>query len=212
MSARLAAGCAWSSFQSVSVVPTIQCVPHGMTNSTDFSVRRIRPVSELIRSRGDDDVHALGRAHVEAAAAAGHRLDVVGPHTGAVDDDRGPDLDCVAGLDVAHPGADDPLAGAQQLDDLGGVDARWRRTSRRCGPPSGCGGRRRPARRSTAARRSARRACRAGQLAQRAAAGQCLWRGHRPRAAHRVVQRQAGGDVGALPDAVRQRVEERAPA
>ncbi len=30
----------------------IQCVVHGITNSTDFSVRRISPVSELIRSRG----------------------------------------------------------------------------------------------------------------------------------------------------------------
>ena len=52
MSARLAAGWARSRFQSVSVVPTIQCMFHGMTNSTDFSVRRIRPLSELMRSRG----------------------------------------------------------------------------------------------------------------------------------------------------------------
>src|SRR4028119_1584313 len=52
MSAAVAAGCALSSDQSVSVVPTIQWLPHGMTNSTDFSVRRISPVSPLIRSRG----------------------------------------------------------------------------------------------------------------------------------------------------------------
>ena len=59
---------------------------------------------------GDDDVHALGGAHVEAAAAAGHRLDVVGPHAGAVDDDGGRDLGALAGLDVLDEGADDALA------------------------------------------------------------------------------------------------------
>ncbi len=39
------------------------------------------------------DVHALRGPHVEAAAAAGQRLDVVGPDAGAVDDDRGLDVD-----------------------------------------------------------------------------------------------------------------------
>ncbi len=52
MSALVAAGCARSRFQSVSVVPMIQCVPHGMTNSTDFSVRRMIATSLTIRSRG----------------------------------------------------------------------------------------------------------------------------------------------------------------
>ncbi len=52
MSARLAAGWALSRFQSVSVVPMIQCRPHGITNSTDFSVLVMKPVSERIRSRG----------------------------------------------------------------------------------------------------------------------------------------------------------------
>ncbi len=52
MSALDAAGWALSRSQSVSVVPTIQCRPQGMTNSTDFSVRRISPVVEWIRSRG----------------------------------------------------------------------------------------------------------------------------------------------------------------
>ncbi len=52
MSLRLAAGWSLDSDQSVSVVPMIQCRPHGMTNSTDFSVRRIRPDSPRIRSRG----------------------------------------------------------------------------------------------------------------------------------------------------------------
>ena len=52
MSVRLAAGCALSSSQSVSVVPMIQWRPHGITNSTLFSVRRISPVSIWTRSRG----------------------------------------------------------------------------------------------------------------------------------------------------------------
>ncbi len=52
MSARLAAGCALSRFQSVSVVPMIQCRPQGITNSTDVSVLVMKPVSERIRSRG----------------------------------------------------------------------------------------------------------------------------------------------------------------
>ena len=50
MSALVAAGCARSRFQSVSVVPMIQCDFHGMTNSTDFSVLRMIPLSEVIRS------------------------------------------------------------------------------------------------------------------------------------------------------------------
>lgn len=52
MSALVAAGCARSRCQSVSVVPTIQWLPHGMMNSTDFSVRRITPDSATMRSRG----------------------------------------------------------------------------------------------------------------------------------------------------------------
>ncbi len=52
MSARVAAGWARSRFHSVSVVPMIQWLRHGMTKSTDFSVRRIRPDSATIRSRG----------------------------------------------------------------------------------------------------------------------------------------------------------------
>jgi hypothetical protein len=52
MSRADAAGWALSRFQSVSVVPMIQCRPHGMTNSTDFSVRRMIPVVDWIRSRG----------------------------------------------------------------------------------------------------------------------------------------------------------------
>ena len=52
MSLRLAAGWARSRAQSVSVVPMIQCVSHGMMNSTLFSVRLMMPVVAWIRSRG----------------------------------------------------------------------------------------------------------------------------------------------------------------
>ncbi len=52
MSAWVATGWALLSDQSVSVVPMIQCRPHGMTKSTLFSVRRMRPVLRVIRSRG----------------------------------------------------------------------------------------------------------------------------------------------------------------
>ena len=52
MSVRDAAGCALSRSHLVSVVPMIQCRPHGITNSTDTSVRMMMPLSERIRSRG----------------------------------------------------------------------------------------------------------------------------------------------------------------
>ena len=52
MSLSLAAGWSFDSDQSVSVVPMIQWLPHGMTKRTDVSVRRISPELERIRSRG----------------------------------------------------------------------------------------------------------------------------------------------------------------
>ena len=52
MSADVAAGWALSRSQCVSVVPMIQCRPQGMTKRTDFSVRRMMPEREWIRSRG----------------------------------------------------------------------------------------------------------------------------------------------------------------
>ena len=70
MSALVAAGWARSRSQSVSVVPMIQCVPHGMTNSTDFSVRRISADLADDAVARHDDVHALGGPHPEPAAPA----------------------------------------------------------------------------------------------------------------------------------------------
>src|SRR5215467_1475454 len=52
MSARLATGYAGSNCHSVSVSPISQCRPHGITNSTLFSVLVSRPMSMGILLRG----------------------------------------------------------------------------------------------------------------------------------------------------------------
>src|SRR5919199_2319208 len=117
MSARDAAGWALSSVQSVSVVPTIQWLPQGMTNSTDFSVRRISPVSPLIRSRGTTTCTPL-LARTWNRPRADQGLDVVGPHPRGVDDDLGLDVHLAPGLDVPHPDPGDPAAGVVEGDDL----------------------------------------------------------------------------------------------
>ena len=116
MSAALAAGWARSSDQSVSVVPTIQCRPHGMTNSTDFSVRRISPASDRIRSRGTTRWMPLLARTWNCPRSPASALGVVGPHAGGVDDLPGPDVERPPRLQVVHLRADDPLALAQQAD------------------------------------------------------------------------------------------------
>lgn len=57
----------------MSVVPTSQCLPHGITNSTLFSVRRINPVSRSIFSRGTTrwtpfDARTVNGAGIPAAS------------------------------------------------------------------------------------------------------------------------------------------------
>ena len=116
MSVDDAAGCALSSSQSVSVVPTIQCRPHGITNSTLFSVRRISPRVELHAVARDDEVDALGGAHLELAALADQVLHVVGPHAGRVDDLARADVELLARRGRRHPHAGDALALAQEAD------------------------------------------------------------------------------------------------
>ena len=61
-----------------------------------------------------DEVDALGRLHVQRAAAADHLLDLVGPDAGGVDDHPGPDLELAAVLEVEGADADHPLALAQE--------------------------------------------------------------------------------------------------
>ena len=118
MSVRLAAGCALSRSHGVSVVPMIQCRPHGITKRTDVSVRTMNPASERIRSRGTTRWMPLRRLHVQRAAPADHLLDLVGPHAGGVDDHAGPDLELASVLQVEGADADHPLALAQEAGDL----------------------------------------------------------------------------------------------
>ena len=66
-------------------------------------------------------MHALDARTWNPALPAGEGLDVVRPHSGGVDDDRGADVDDLVGLDVAHLGADDAPTRVMQPDDLGGV-------------------------------------------------------------------------------------------
>ena len=102
-------GCGWRpggpcpASQSVSVVPMIQCRPHGMTNSTDFSVRRIRPGrrgSGRAARRGGCPCCARTWNWPRSPASAWR---LVGPDAGGVDDlpGRGSRTRC-AGLQVVH--------------------------------------------------------------------------------------------------------------
>ena len=159
--------------QSVSVVPMIQCRPHGMTNSTRFSVRRISPVLGADPVARHDEVDALARADVELAALAGQRLRVVGPDAGGVDRPAGPGPRTSSPVSRSRdPGAGDPLALAQEARRPGPGWRRARRTPPRCGPGSSCAGRRRPGRRSTAARRPARPCAATGPSRSAPRAGQ----------------------------------------
>ena len=125
MSAAVAAGCALSSDQSVSVVPMIQCRPHGMTNSTDFSVRRISP-----ESRADPVARARrGGCPCSPAPGTGPRSPasrwVSSVHTPVALTTCGPaDVELLAGLQVVHLGADDPFALLEQPHDPGPRRAR----------------------------------------------------------------------------------------
>ena len=84
----------------MSVVPMIQCRPHGITNSTDFSVLVMKPDVAADPVAGYDEVDALAGLDVERAPAAEHVLDLVGPHSAGVDDDLGPHLDLAVVLQV----------------------------------------------------------------------------------------------------------------
>ncbi len=79
MSVRDAAGWARSRSQAVSVVPMIQCRPHGITNSTDFSVRVMKPHSDRIRSRGTTRWMPLLASTSSDSVAPEQPLHVVGP-------------------------------------------------------------------------------------------------------------------------------------
>ena len=119
MSAALAAGWARSSSQSVSVVPMIQWLPHGMMNSRLFSVRVIRPVIAVDPVPRHHQMDALRRPDPELAAAAEHLLQLVDPDPGGVDRLPGPDVELRAGLQVADPDPGHPVGLAQEADHPG---------------------------------------------------------------------------------------------
>ena len=212
MSARLAAGCAWSRSHGVSVVPMIQCRPHGITKSTDFSVLVMKPASERIRSRGTTRWMPLLASTSSAPAAADHLLDLVGPDPGRVDHRPGPGprgRRRSRGRGRARRPPARPRAGSRSPWS---GSPRGRRCRRRCGRSSSPAGRRRPGSRSSGSRRElvgadVRRD--PGELL----AEEVLVLGHARRRTCRpspcVVQRQAGADVRAAPRRGGQRVEER---
>ena len=207
MSARLAAGWARSRFQSVSVVPMIQWLPHGMTNSTLFSVRLMSPTVALIRSRGTTRWMPLDARTLELAAAADHLLDLVGPYPGGVDRLPGPDLDLLAAFQVAD-------------DDTATRSLPKERVTRALGRDhgavarGGAGEHHRVPRVVDLRRRSSGRPRRgvpaqAGKSCERAAAAE-VPRGSGRRAGRPSRRRaRCRSDVRPLPAAVLQRVEER---
>ena len=119
MSAREAAGWARSRFQAVSVVPMIQCRPHGITKSTDFSVLVMKPHSERIRSRGTTRWMPL-LASTSRVSSPPSRRCTSSVHTpGRVDHDPRAHLEVGAALEVGRPYADHPVALAQEAGDAG---------------------------------------------------------------------------------------------
>ena len=221
MSVRLAAGCALSRSHGVSVVPMIQCRPHGMTNSTDFSVRTMKPASERIRSRGTTRWMPL-----DACTCSEPRPPTISwissvQTPAALTTTRARISRSVPCLEVAGAYADDPLALAEEAGDLdpgGDVRAVARR---RCGRWSRRAGRRRPGsrssgspRRSTPARspaRSGRRSCGSGAGAGARPCRTCRpspWRRRAPgrrrrRAAPRPCGSAGRGTAPAGPGAAR---------
>ena len=82
MSALLAAGWSRSSRQAVSVVPMIQCSPHGMTNSTLVGVRRISPAGSpaaVSRRRSPSGARPGARPWTRAPAGSARRSPSIAP-------------------------------------------------------------------------------------------------------------------------------------
>ena len=142
MSRAEAAGWDRSSRQSVSVVPMIQCPPHGMTKSTELAVRRISPVSPVIAERGTTrctpleartrspgrrptslSIRDMSSLHTPVAA-----MTVRARTSNSASGESG------GGLQVADPDPGDLAGLADQADGAGAGDATVRRGWRRCGP------------------------------------------------------------------------------
>ncbi len=167
-----------------------------------------QPGVELDAVLRDDEVDALGRAHSELAALADEVLEVVGPDAGRVDHLLRADLDLAPRRDVAHAHAGDALALAQEADDrrVGG--------DRGAVEGGGAGDRQRVAgvvdlRVVVLDAADQRVGLEPRRDPQRLALGQVSVSRHAGVAGHLVVEHHPGADVGPLPDAVLERVEER---
>ena len=160
----------------------------------------------------NDQVHALGRADVQLSPAADEVLDVVGPHARRVDHLLGAYRPFGAGLEVANADTGDPLALAQEPDDLSAVGhvgaVGGRRANDRHGVP-GVVDLRVVVLDATDQRVGLER----GNEPQRLATGQMTvpWQpaavARRDR--HRVVEREPGADVRAFPEPPVERIQER---
>ena len=154
---------------------------------------------------------SLTGPYVELAALADERLGVVCPHARGVDDLPRADVERVAVLQVAHLHAGDPLPLPQEADDTGLVGDVCPVRRRRPHDVHGVAGvvdLGVPVLHGADQRVLAQR----GGDAQRAAAGEVPVP-RQPAAApaeraEGVVQRDAGTDVGPLPAAPRERIEE----
>ncbi|OPZ49989.1 MAG: hypothetical protein BWY91_02931 [bacterium ADurb.BinA028] len=160
----------------------------------------------------DDEVHALGCPHVELAALADQRLGVIGPHASRVDDLAGQDVELAAGHLVERPNPRNPLALTQKPycrnagRDVGAVG--------RCRASELHGMPRVVHLRVVVLHGTDQRGRLEGRGdLERLAPGEVLVPGQPGRVprrpGHRVVERQAGLDVGPLDHRFGQRVEER---
>jgi hypothetical protein len=158
-------------------------------------------------------VDALGRPHLELAALGHHRLRLVGPHPGGVDDLPGADLDRPVVLQVPDGGPGDPLALPQEAGHPGPGGHQRAEVRRRAGDVHGVPGvvhlavvvPDRADQRVLAQRRRGPQRAPPGQVP---VPRQPALRPGRGRGRHHVVEHDPGADVRALPDPVLQRVEE----
>ena len=210
MSRAEAAGWARSSCQSVSVVPMIQCPPHGMTNSTELAVRRISPASPVIAERGTTrctPLEARTRRPGRGADVAEHPRHVVAPHPGGGDDGAGAHLELrVRDSEVRR----DPYPGhlarlADQPDGAGAGHHRRAEAGRGAGEGDHQPGVVDLRRRSSGSPRRSRPRAATGRAAGRRARVRCRCSGiprppPKPAAANASYSGHPGAVVGAPPD------------
>ena len=176
MSARVAAGCARSRFQSVSVVPISQWFFHGMTNSTDVDVRRISPASPVICraarrcARPSTRAPGTGRAPPDSAWISSVHTPVQLSTTPARTTSRGRPR-------RRAPARRRPGRTRARSRPPGWTAGRPRRNAPPCGRRSACAARRRPARRSNAPPRSSASSRSPGNIRSAARRERCFWPG-----------------------------------